>query len=142
MSIQRTRAKKVTATCLTLERTQVLSVAAAIFILPLLMWPGLTDYNYAKCIVSLVFISALLVLWGLTAWHRPSWTIRVPWLLIPVAGFVLAGVLSLLQATSARVVIQSLILLVYFGLLLWMIANVVKDGRDVRWILGALLASA
>jgi len=126
----------------TLERLHVIAIAVAIFVLPLLMWPGLTDYNYAKSIVSLVLISVLLVLWGLTAWRRPSWTIRIPWVLIPVAGFILAGVLSLIQATNARVVIQSLILLTYFVLLLWMIANVVREERDVQWILVSLLAAA
>ncbi|MBU1048408.1 tetratricopeptide repeat protein [Candidatus Bipolaricaulota bacterium] len=110
--------------------------------IPLLMWPGLTDYNYAKCIVGLIFISCLLVLWGWTAWRRPTWTIRVPWLLIPAVGLILAGALSLIQAADARVAIQSLVLLTYFVLLLWMIANVVRDERDVQWILGALLASA
>jgi O-antigen ligase len=125
-----------------LERIQISAIAATVFILPLIMVPGLTDYNYAKCAIGLIFISGLLVLWGLAAWRRSSWTIRVPWLLIPALAFILAGGLSLIQATNARVVIQSLILLTYFVLLLWMIASVVQDQRDVRVLLGALLASA
>ena len=141
MSVQRDREKMRGAARFTLERIQVTAIAVAVFALPLVMWPGLTDYNYAKCIVSLILISVLLVLWGLTAWRRASWTIRIPWLLVPVFGFVLAGVLSLIQATNGRVVVQSLILLIYFVLLLWMIANVVRDQRDVRWLLTALLAS-
>ncbi len=142
MSIHPRRSAASPPTGVSLERLQVIAIAAAVFILPLLMWPGLTDYNYAKCIVSLVLISALLVLWGLTAWRRPTWTIHVPWLLIPVAGFILIGVLSTIQATNPRVAIQSLLLLIYFVLLLWMIANVVRDDRDVRWILAAALLSA
>ncbi|MFC2079097.1 O-antigen ligase family protein [Candidatus Bipolaricaulota bacterium] len=141
MTVQRNSRKRESAARFTLERIQVAAIAAAIFALPLLMWPGLTDYNYAKCIVSLVFISVLLALWGLTAWRRSSWTIRIPWLLVPVFAFVLAGVLSLLRATNGRVVVQSVVLLIYFALLLWMIANVVRDQRDVRWLLTALLAS-
>jgi tetratricopeptide (TPR) repeat protein len=105
------------------------------------MWPGFTDYNYTKSIASLILISVLLVLWGLTAWRRSSWTIRVPWFLVPVSGFVLAAALSSVEATNGRVVVQSLILLIYFVLLLWMIANVIRDQRDVNWILTALLAS-
>jgi len=124
-----------------LERIQVAAIAVAVFALPLLMWPGLTDYNYTKSIASLILISVLLILWGLTAWRRSSWTIRVPWLLAPVAGIVLASFLSLIQATNGRVVVQSLILLIYFVLLLWMTANVIRDQRDVRWLLTALLAS-
>ena len=125
----------------TLERVQVAAIAVAVFTLPLLMWPGLTDYNYTKSIASLILISVLLILWGLTAWRRSSWTIRVPWLLFPLIGFVMAGFLSLIYATNGRVTVQSLILLIYFVLLLWLIANIVRDQRDVRWLLTALLAS-
>lgn len=125
----------------TLERVQVAVISVAVFFLPLLMWPGLTDYNYTKSIASLILISILLILWGLTAWRRSSWTIRVPWLLIPVLGIALAGALSAIQATNGRVVVQSLVLMVYFVLLLWMIANVVRDKRDVCWLLMALLLS-
>ena len=125
-----------------LERVQLTAIAVAVFALPLLMWLGLTDYNYTKSIASLILISVLLVLWGFTAWRRSSWKIHVPWVLVPVAGFVLAGVLSLLQATNVRVIIQSLILFTYFVLLLWMIANVVRDQRDTQWILAAAFASA
>jgi O-antigen ligase/Flp pilus assembly protein TadD len=124
-----------------LERIQVIAIAVVVFILPLLMWPGLTDYNYTKSIASLILISLLLILWGVTAWRRPTWTIRVPWVLIPVAGLAVASVLSAIQATNSLVVFQSSLLLVYYILLLWMIANVVRDQRDVRWILMALVAS-
>ncbi|MCK5584990.1 O-antigen ligase family protein [Candidatus Bipolaricaulota bacterium] len=141
MSVQRNREKKRKAPRFTLERILVAAIAVAVFALPLLMWPGLTDYNYTKSIVSLILISALLMVWGLTVWRQTSWTIRIPWLLIPVLGIALAGFLSLIQATNGRVVVQSTILLVYFVLLLWMIANVVRDQRDVRWLLTALFAS-
>lgn len=119
-----------------------MAISGAVFILPLVMWPSLTDYNYAKCITSLIFISLLLVLWGLDAWRRPSWTIRIPWVLIPSGGLVLAGTLSLIHATHAYVTIQSLVLLAFFILLLWMVANMVREPRDVCWILGAFLSSA
>lgn len=123
------------------ERIQVVAIAVAVFILPLLIWPGLTDYNYTKSIASLILISLLLILWGVTAWRRPSWAIRVPWLLVPVAGLAIASVLSAIQATDIIVVFQSSVLLVYYVLLLWMIANVIRDQRDVHWILVALVAS-
>ena len=141
MSAQRNAEKMRNRVQFTLERVQVIAIAAAVFILPLLVWPGLTDYNYTKSIASLVSISILLVSWGLTAWRRPSWTIRIPWVLLPVAGIVVASALSALRATSVLVVAQSTILLSFYILLLWMIANVVRDRRDVRWILAALLAS-
>ena len=141
MAVQRSREKKGGAPRFLFDRIQLAAIAVTTFALPLLMWPGLTDYNYAKSAASLILISVLLALWGVNAWQRASWTIYVPWPLVPVFGFVLAGVLSLIQATNGRVVMQSLILLICFVLLLWMIANVVRDQRDVRWLLAALLAS-
>jgi len=141
MSIQPSRWKMRKVACPSLERVQVAAIAVTVFVLPLVMFPGLTDYNYAKSIVSLILVSILLVLWGLTAWRRTSWPIRIPWLLAPMGGIVLAGLLSSIQATNGRVVVQSLVLLVYFMLLFWMIANVVRTQRDVRWILTALLLS-
>jgi len=105
------------------------------------MWPGLTDYNYAKCILGLIAISFLLVLWGVDAWKPTPWTIRVPWFLAPILGLMVAGTLSATQATNGLIVTQSLILLAAFILLLWMIANVVQDHHDVRWILIAFLTS-
>ncbi len=124
-----------------LARVQLGALALTIFVIPLLIWPGLTDYNYTKTIASLILISILLILWGLTAWRRSSWTIRVPWLLGPLAGLALAGAVSSIRAVNGHVVIQSVVLLVYFVLLLWMIADVVRDARSARWLLVSLLAS-
>jgi O-antigen ligase len=125
----------------TLERVQLAAVCVAVFILPLFLWPGTTDYNYAKSIAGLVSISLLLVLWGVSAWRRPTWALRIPWVMLPLLGLVLAGLLSLLHAVNGRVVAQSLILLVNFVLLSLLIANVARTRRDVRWVLAALLIS-
>ncbi|MBU1048407.1 O-antigen ligase family protein [Candidatus Bipolaricaulota bacterium] len=127
--------------CGKLERIQIAAIAVFVFVLPLFMWPGLTDYNYAKCIASLVLIPLLLILWGVTAWRRPSWIIRVPWVLVPVAGLIVAAGLSVIQATTSLVVLQSSVLLICFVLVLWMVVNVVRDPQHVRWVLSALLIS-
>jgi len=125
-----------------LHHAALWALAGTIFLLPLLIWPGLTDYNYTKTIASLVLISALLVLWGFTAWSRKAWTLRVPWAMVASVGIVVAGALSMIQAANARVSAQSILLVAYFILLSWMIANVVRNERDARWLLGALFASA
>ena len=122
-------------------RTQVIAIVALVLLLPLLMWPGLTDYNYAKTIVGLIAISVLLVMWGARVWREPCWTIHTPRVLIALMGFIVAGALSAISASSGRVVAQSLVLVIYFVLLFWMIADVVRDRRDVMWILMALLVS-
>lgn len=124
-----------------LEKLQVAAIAIAVFVLPLLVWPGLTDYNYSKTIASLLLISFLLILWGIPAWRRPLWTIHVPWLLIPIAGLAISATLSAIQANNVLVVLQSSTLLIYYALFLWMISSVIRSQRDVRWILIALLAS-
>jgi len=125
-----------------LHRVTLLAIAGSVFLLPLLIWPGLTDYNYTKTIASLVLISILLVLWGLAAWSRRGWTIRTPWAVIASAGILVAGALSMIQASNGRVALQSLVLVAYFILLAWMIADVVRTEREVRVLLGALFASA
>ncbi len=125
-----------------LTHIQKMLLTVAVFVIPLVMCPGLTTCNYVKCIASLLLISCLLVLWGLDAWRHKAWIIRVPWLLVPAAGLVLAGALSMVQAANARVAIQTLVLLTFFILLFWMIANMIHSERDIQWILGALLASA
>lgn len=123
------------------RRVQVAGIAVVVFALPLVMWPGLTDYNYAKCILGLIAISILLVVWGFNAWRQEPWVIRIPWVLAPMLGLVLACALSALQAESSLIVAQSMILLVAFILLFWMTANVVQTPQEVRWILISLLAS-
>ena len=117
------------------------ALAVVIFILPLVMWPGLTDYNYAKCVVGLIAISILLVMWGAGAWKEHRWTLHTPHVYIACLAFILAGALSAISASSGRVIAQSLALVTYFILLSWMIADAVRDRRDVVWILTALLMS-
>jgi len=127
---------------LSFDRILIYGVASAIFLLPLFFWPTVTEYGYGKTIAGLIAISALSVLWGLSAWQKGSWSIRIPWIAFPVLGFVFASLLSLVHATNGRVVVQSLVLLIFFFQLLLIIANVVRERRDVHLLLAALLMSA
>ena len=123
------------------ERVMVGALAAVVFVLPLLIWPGLTDYNYTKTIAGLIAIALLWIAWGVQAWKRGSWTIRIPWVLLPVVGLLAAALLSSVHAASPRLVMQSAVVMASFASLTLLTANVCRTQRAVRWILGALVAS-
>jgi O-antigen ligase/tetratricopeptide (TPR) repeat protein len=124
-----------------LDRIQVGVLVVVAFVVPLLMWPGLTDYNYTKTIASLVAISGLLIVWAMHAWKHNEWTIRIPWPFLPAAGLILASLLSLLHAASGQLVVQSTVVLTWFASLALLTSNAIRHVRHARWILGALLAS-
>jgi len=124
-----------------LDRVLVYAIAFIVFVIPLFIWPGITEYGYGKSILALIMISALSILWGMSEWRKGSWSIRIPWIIFPVLGSVIASLFSLLTAVNGRVVIQSLILVVFFFQLLIIIANVVRERKDVNLILFSLLAS-
>ncbi len=124
-----------------LDRILFYGVVFLVFALPLFIWPGISEYGYGKTIVALIGISALAILWGVSAWQKGTWTIRIPWIMLPVLGLVAASLLSMLHATNGRVVIQSLALLVFFALFLVLVANAVRDQRDINLLLYALLAA-
>ena len=125
-----------------IDRCIVYLLAFVVFALPMFIWPGITEYGYGKSIAALIAISALTILWGLDGWRKGTWVIRLPWMTLPVLGIVLAGLLSLVAATNARVVIQSLVLIVFFHQFLLLLVNHVREQRDVNLLLFAVLSSA
>ncbi|HUT86762.1 MAG TPA: O-antigen ligase family protein, partial [Candidatus Heimdallarchaeota archaeon] len=124
------------------DRVLVYLIAFFAFAMPLFIWPGITEYGYAKSIFTLVGVSILLILWGASFWSRREWRLRLPWITFPVLGVVVVSLLSLLWATNGRVVVQSLTLVVFFFLFALVVSNVVKEKRDITLILYALLLSA
>jgi len=124
------------------ERLVVYLIALFVFSMPLFIWPGVTEYGYGKSIFALVGVSVLLILWGIYAWVKGNWKIRLPWITFPVLGLVLVCLLSLIHAVNGRVVIQSLALLIFFFLFYLVVVNVVREKRDVTLILYSLLLSA
>ena len=144
MSRKRGKPKKeaaVPVSSLRLDRVLFYSVVFLVFALPLFILPGISEYGYGKTMVALIGVSVLAVLWGVSAWHKGTWTIRVPWIVLPILGLVLASLLSLVAATNGAVVIQSLVLVVFFALFMLIIANAVRDPRDVTVLLFAMLLS-
>ena len=124
------------------DRVLVYLVALFVFAMPLYIWPGVTEYGYAKSIFTLIGVSLLLLLWGGSSLSRGEWRVRLPWVTFPVLGLIAVSLLSLLGATNGRVVVQSLTLVVYFFVFALVVCNVVKEKRDVTLILYALLLSA
>ncbi len=123
------------------DRLLVFGIAFAVFVLPLFILPNATEYGYTKTILALVLVSLLVVVWGLDAWRKKAWAVRVPWITWPFLALVAASLFSLLGATNGRFVVQSLVLLVYFFLLLFLIQNAVRAKRDVTLVLGSFLVS-
>jgi len=144
MSRKRGKRKKeaaVSISSLRLDRVLFYSVVFLVFALPLFILPGISEYGYGKTMVALIGVSMLAILWGVSAWQKGTWTIRVPWIVVPILGLVLASLLSLVAATNGAVVIQSLVLVVFFALFMLIVANAVRDPRDATVLLFALLIS-
>jgi O-antigen ligase/Tfp pilus assembly protein PilF len=124
------------------ERVIVYLIAAFVFSLPLFIWPTVTEYGYGKTIFAIIAISILLILWAIYALVKKEWTIQLPWLVYPALGLIVASLLSLVNATNGRVVIQSLTLFVFLFLFYVIVSNFVKRKEDITLVLYALLTSA
>ncbi len=124
-----------------LDRILLIGLAVSLFVLPLFILPNASEYGYTKTILALVLISILVVLRGVDAWRKGTWTLRIPWITWPFLALVAASLFSLLGATNGRFVVQSLVLLVYFFLLLLLVTNAVREKRDATLLLASFLAS-
>ena len=124
---------------LSLDRVLIYALAFTLFAVPLFICPIVTDYNLGKTAALLTLIAILAVLWGLKVRRETSWTVRVPWLALAFGLFVLAALLSLVQAANPREVIQGLLVGVFFLLLFLILANEVRREQDVDLMLFSLL---
>jgi O-antigen ligase/Tfp pilus assembly protein PilF len=127
---------------LAFDRIIVYLIAAFVFSLPLFIWPGVTEYGYGKTIFAIVGVSILFGMWAIRSLVKREWRLRLPWLVYPMAGLIIVSLLSIANAVNARVVLQSLTLVIFFFLFYLLVANTVKRRQDVNLILYALLASA
>ena len=124
------------------ERVMVGLVTLFVFALPLFIWPTSTEYGYSKSILALIGISVLFALWAAWSLFKKEWRMRVPWIGVPVLGFVAASLLSLVNAANGRMVIQSVTLVLFFFLFYLIVVQFVKEKRDVNLILYSLLVSS
>ncbi|MEW5825849.1 MAG: O-antigen ligase family protein [Candidatus Bipolaricaulota bacterium] len=122
-------------------RVLVYALAAFVFVIPPFILPQATEYGYTKTILAFVLVTVLLALWGLDAWRRGEIRVRIPWIVFPFLVFVAASLFSLLGAINGRVVVQSLAVASFFFIFLLLVADTVREKRDVALLLGCLTAS-
>jgi O-antigen ligase len=110
--------------------------------MPIFFSPWNTEYGYTKSIYTLVFVSLLLVLWGIEALLRRKVEVELSWLFPILPALLLASLLSLTGGMPACVILQSATLILYFGVVFFLVANAGTKDRELILILGALLFSA
>ena len=110
--------------------------------MPMVIYLGNTEYGYTKTIYTFVFISFLLLLWLSELLVKKDRSISLTKLSVPVGLLLLSGLLSLFNAPSRGVVLQSLALLVYFFLIYLLVSNTVKTRSEAEYLLIALITSA
>lgn len=116
--------------------------ALFIFALPLLIYLGNTEYGYTKSILALFVISFLLALWALEMVLERDYRLNLTPLLLPGAALLLTGALSMVNATSLGIALQSLGQLFYFFAFCMFLANTVEQEWELQLYLGVILASA
>lgn len=79
---------------------------------------------------------------ALKGWLHREIVVRVPWILAGMLLFVLAGFLALGTATNASYVLGNLLLMCFFLVFGWAVAQVAVSDVQVRRLLGAMLVAA
>lgn len=109
--------------------------------MPMVIFLGNTEYGYTKTIYTFLYISFLVLLWGIEILLSDKPKVYLSKLRVPVVLLVCAGLLSLINATSKLVVLQSLALLIYFYLIFFLIVNTIDDFKSIRYYLYSLITS-
>jgi O-antigen ligase/Tfp pilus assembly protein PilF len=116
--------------------------ALFLFALPLVIYLGNTEYGYTKAILALFFISLLSVFWAVEAALRRDYRFNLTPLFLPGILLLVVAALSMINATSLGIALQSLGLLFYFFLFYLLVANIVERERELQLFLGSILAAA
>ncbi|MFO8033693.1 MAG: tetratricopeptide repeat protein [Candidatus Bipolaricaulota bacterium] len=124
-----------------LGRVRLWMLALFLLSMPLFFLPGNTEYGYTKTVYTLVFISALMLLWALEGLLRREWEVELSWLFPVVPAFLLVSFLSLTGGAALGLVLQSAAIILYFGFIYLLVVNTAREDRDVVVLLGALLAA-
>lgn len=112
-----------------------------VFSLPLLFYIKNTQFNQTKTAFAVIVISSLYVLWGAQIWIQKKERLRLPVMLFPGLAFLLVSALSLINATSLGTGFHSLMLVMFFFLFYFYIANSVQTKSELCFYLFAALLS-
>jgi len=109
--------------------------------MPLVIYLGNTEYGYTKTIYTFLYISALTLCWLLELFLNEEKEISYTGLLLPAGLLFVSGLLSLVNASSKGVVLQSLALLVFFYLIYLIIVNTIQTRKEASYLLISLATS-
>ncbi|MFB6291228.1 MAG: O-antigen ligase family protein [Candidatus Bipolaricaulia bacterium] len=109
--------------------------------MPLVIYLGNTEYGYTKTIYTFVYISFLTIIWLAELLFNEEKEISLTGLSIPVGLLIFSGLLSLINAPSKGVVLQSLGLMVYFYLIYLLIVNTIRTKTEATYLLVVLMTS-
>ncbi len=109
--------------------------------MPMVIYLGNTEYGYTKTIYTFVYISVLVLLWVVESAYKEASPVHLTKLSVPVFLLAVAGLLSMINAESKMVALQSLALLLYFYLIYLIVVNTISNRKQAQYLLLALIAS-
>lgn len=115
--------------------------AAYLFVLPLWLYLGNTEYGYSKAIFSLLLISLLTVMWVMETLLKPDERLNLTRLLWPGLALIGAGLISLIHNQVFWGDFQYIGLLFYFFVFALLMAHTIQSREDFHFLLGSLLIS-
>ncbi|MBI1730877.1 O-antigen ligase family protein [Candidatus Acetothermia bacterium] len=112
---------------------------AFLFLQPLVIYLGNTDYSYTKMIFSLFFISLLLIVWVADLFRRSPIKIQFTHLIWP--GLILIGVMaiSLINGRSFLASFQYITLVFYYLFFYLFLVNTVDEIKELKFLLRVIL---
>ena len=117
-------------------------ICCLLFVMPILIYLGNTEYGYTKSIFTLIVVSLLAIVWFMEMITRKNYPLQMTQLFWPGLGLIGAGALSFVASQNLNVSLQSLNLLFYFGFFFLILANSIETENDAKLFLSCLLAAA
>jgi tetratricopeptide (TPR) repeat protein len=110
-----------------------------LFLQPLVIYLGNTDYSYTKMIFSLFFISLLLIVWVADLFRRSPIKIQFTYLIWP--GLFLIGVMavSLINGRGLLADLQYIVLVFYYVFFYLFLVNTVDQIKELKFLLRVIL---
>lgn len=125
-----------------LFKIRLASIALLLFVLPLLIYLDNTTYGYTKLIFAFIFTSFILLVWISEMIVQGSYTLNLTELIWPSGVLLVVCFLSLVNAKSIGVGLESIAILIYFFFIYLLVVNTVETRGHIKLLLGVLLVSA